>query len=158
VLTSKDKRHAERSLVTDPAVRHPLRDDVRILMAEDNVTNQQVALFFLRKMGLSADVVANGAEAVKTLETVPYDLVLMDVQMPEMDGYEATRVIRDPRSSVLNHAIPIIAMTAHALREERERCLQAGMNDYLSKPLNRKIFVDVLEKWLPGRRVVDETR
>ena len=82
------------------------------------------------------------------LETQPYDLVLMDVQMPEMDGYEATRVIRDPTSSVLNHNIPIIATTAHAMQGDAEKCLAAGMSDYISKPIDPKALAAVVEKWL----------
>ena len=121
----------------------------RILLAEDNITNQQVAVGILKKLGLRAEAVANGAEALKALETLPYDLVLMDVQMPEMDGLEATRRIRDPRSAVQNHDIPVIAMTANAMQGDRERCLEAGMNDYLSKPISPRALADVLEKWLP---------
>jgi PAS domain S-box-containing protein len=121
----------------------------RILLAEDNFTNQQVALGILKKLGLRADAVANGAEALKSLETVPYDLVLMDVQMPEMDGYEATQQIRNPQSAVTNHGIPIIAMTAHAMQGDRERCLEAGMNDYVTKPVSPQALAEALDKWLP---------
>ena len=123
----------------------------RILLAEDNITNQQVALGMLKKLGLRADAVANGIEAVKALEDIPYDLVLMDVQMPEMDGFEATRIIRDEQSAVQNHAVPILAMTAHAMQGDRDRCLAAGMNDYVSKPVNPKMLAEKLELWLsPG--------
>jgi PAS domain S-box-containing protein len=121
----------------------------RILLAEDNFTNQQVALGILKKLGLRADAVANGAEALKSLETIPYDLVLMDVQMPEMDGYEATQQIRNPQSAVTNHGIPIIAMTAHAMQGDRERCLEAGMNDYVTKPIAPRALAEALDKWLP---------
>ena len=121
---------------------------VRILLAEDNITNQQVAVGILKKLGLKVDVAANGVEAVKALETLPYDLVLMDMQMPEMDGIEATKAIRDPQSRVLNPQVTIVAMTAHALQRDREKCLQAGMNDYLTKPIERPALVAVLEKWL----------
>ncbi len=121
----------------------------RILLAEDNITNQQVALGILRKLGLSAHATANGREAIKTLETAHYDLVLMDVQMPDIDGLEATRRIRHTHSSVLNHQIPIIAMTAHAMRGDRETCLEAGMNDYISKPVSLQAISAVLDKWLP---------
>ena len=122
---------------------------IRILLAEDNVTNQQVVVGILKKIGLNIDTVANGAEAVKALEMVNYDLVLMDVQMPEMDGLEATQKVRNPESSVLNHNIPIIAMTAHAVQGNRELCLEAGMDDYISKPVNFKILAEKLNQWLP---------
>jgi CheY-like chemotaxis protein/HPt (histidine-containing phosphotransfer) domain-containing protein len=121
----------------------------RLLLVEDNITNQQVALGILKRLGLRADAVANGAEAIKTLELLPYDLVLMDVQMPVMDGFEATRRIRDPQSPVKDHRIPIIAMTAHAIQGDREKCLDAGMDDYVSKPVSPRSLVDVLMKWLP---------
>ena len=101
----------------------------------------------LKKLGFHSDAVANGAEAVRALETIPYDLVLMDVQMPEMDGLEATRRIRDPGSPVRDHAIPVIAMTAHAMRGDKERCLEAGMNDYLSKPVIPKDLEMMIRKW-----------
>ena len=118
-------------------------------MAEDNITNQQVALGILKKLGLRADAVANGTEALKALETLPYDLVLMDVQMPEMDGFEATRQIRSLQSAIPNRQIPIIAMTAHAMQGDRERCLEAGMNDYVTKPVSPQALAEALDKWLP---------
>jgi PAS domain S-box-containing protein len=136
---------------TPPArlLRESRSGATRILIAEDNITNQQVALGILRKLGLQADAVANGAEALYALASIPYDLVLMDVQMPEMDGIEATRQIRDPRSSVRNHEVPIIAMTAHAMQSDREKCLAAGMNDFVAKPVALKALLGALEKWLP---------
>jgi CheY-like chemotaxis protein/HPt (histidine-containing phosphotransfer) domain-containing protein len=121
----------------------------RILLVEDNITNQQVALGILKKLGLRADAVANGAEALKALELLPYDLVLMDVQMPVMDGFEATRRIRNPQSPVKDHRIPIIAMTAHAIQGDREKCMEAGMDDYVSKPVSPQSLVEILVKWLP---------
>jgi len=120
----------------------------RILLAEDNITNQQVALGILKKMGMKADAVANGLEVIEALRSLPYDLVLMDVQMPEMDGIAATAEIRNPQSGVLNPEIPIIAMTACAMRGDRERCLQAGMNDYLPKPISLQAVSEKLHKWL----------
>jgi PAS domain S-box-containing protein len=120
-----------------------------ILVAEDNITNQQVALGILKKLGLKANAVANGAEAMKALSTIPYDLVLMDVQMPVMDGLEATREIRKIESAVLNHGIPIIAMTAHAMQGDKERCLEAGMDDYITKPVDSQALSEILDKWLP---------
>jgi PAS domain S-box-containing protein len=121
---------------------------VRILLAEDIVTNQMVVLAILKKLGLRADAVSNGQEALQALEAIPYDLVLMDVQMPVMDGYEATRRIRDPESAVRNHQIPIIAMTAHAMQGDREACLESGMNDYVTKPISFQALALALEKWL----------
>ena len=122
----------------------------RILVAEDNLTNQQVILGILKKLGLVARVAANGAEAVKELESQPYDLVLMDVQMPEMDGFEATGIIRNPQSRVQNHQMPVIALTANALQGDREKCQEAGMSDYLTKPIEVPALVVILEKWLPA--------
>jgi CheY-like chemotaxis protein/HPt (histidine-containing phosphotransfer) domain-containing protein len=120
----------------------------RILLAEDNITNQRVAVGILKKLGLRVDAVADGTEAVKALESIPYDLVLMDVQMPEMDGLEATERIRAADSRVLNREIPIVAMTAHAMQGDREKCLRVGMNDYISKPISPKTLAGVLERWL----------
>ena len=127
------------------------RDDVRILLVEDNFTNQEVALGILKNLGLRAEAVASGADAVMALEWFPYDLVLMDVQMPGMNGYQATRAIRDPQSSVLNHRVPIVAMTANAMRGDREKCLEAGMDDYLSKPIDPRTLARTVAKWLPPR-------
>ena len=121
----------------------------RILLADDNITNQQVAMGILQKLGLSAEAVANGAEAVKALETIPYDLVLMDCMMPEMDGYEATAQIRNPQGKCLKPTIPIIAMTANAMQGDREKCLDAGMNDYVTKPISPQLLAEALDKWLP---------
>jgi signal transduction histidine kinase/CheY-like chemotaxis protein len=155
-LTERDGTEpAPRPIATRHAARETLKPfagcTARILLAEDNITNQRVALGLLKRLGLRADAVADGAEAVRALETLPYDLVLMDVQMPEMDGLEATRRIRNPRSAVRNHQIPIIAMTAHTMHGDRERCLQAGMDDYVSKPVTPQALVEVLEKWLLNR-------
>ncbi|BEH09712.1 PAS domain S-box protein [Geobacter sulfurreducens subsp. ethanolicus] len=126
-------------------------DDVRILLVEDNATNRQVALGIMKRLGLRGDAVANGAEALDVLATTPYDLVLMDVQMPVMDGLEATRRIRDVGSPVLNHEIPVIALTAHAMKGDRRKCLDAGMNDYLAKPIFPDALAEMLVKWLPRR-------
>ena len=122
-----------------------------ILLAEDNHTNRRVALAFLRKLGLSADAVLDGAEAVQALERVPYDLVFMDCMMPEMDGYEATRRIRS-RGLDAGGQTPVIALTANALRGIRESCLEAGMDDHLSKPIDIKALQETLERWRGGRR------
>ncbi len=119
----------------------------RILLAEDDPTNQLVTRSILAKYGYLVDVVNNGDEAIWLLENNDYDLVLMDCMMPVMDGYLATTVIRDEASNVRNHAIPVIALTANALREDREKCISAGMNDYLSKPLEYAELLAMLEKW-----------
>jgi len=119
----------------------------RILVAEDNITNQRVALGILKLLGLSADVVGSGDEAVKAVVTVPYDLVLMDVQMPGMDGLEATRIIRGP-GGALNPRVTIIAVTAHAMQRDRETCLEAGMDDYIAKPITPEALSRILDKWL----------
>jgi PAS domain S-box-containing protein len=124
------------------------KSKIKILIAEDNPTNQIVAITILKKLGYKADAVANGLEAVNLLQKVPYDLVLMDCQMPEMDGYEATRYIRDPKSKVLNNNIPIIAMTAYAMKGDREKCIECGMNEYLSKPVQVDKLSNMLEEWL----------
>ena len=120
----------------------------RILLVDDHITNQQVALGILKNMGLKADAVANGAEAIAALEVIPYDLVLMDVQMPVMDGFQATEKIRQKESGQRLSPVPIIAMTAHAMQGDREKCLLAGMNDYLTKPISPRELVAVLRKWL----------
>lgn len=120
----------------------------RILLAEDNPANQQAALAILHRLGYAADVVSNGAACLAALSDKHYDLVLMDCQMPELDGYSATRRIRDPASPVRDHAIPIIALTAHAMCGDREACLAAGMDDHLSKPLSAESLTEKLHTWL----------
>jgi len=142
----------EHTIVTRHSIREIRSSSIRILVAEDNIVNQQVAIGILRKLGFTAEVVENGVKALRALESVPFDLVLMDVQMPEMDGFETTRCIRNPEASVLNGKVPIIAMTAHTMHGDREKCLEAGMDDYISKPVSIQILSDVLDKWLPRRR------
>ncbi len=129
--------------------RHSIADDrkqkIRIMLAEDNIINQKVALKILENLGYHADAVANGKEALNALETLSYDLVLMDVQMPEMDGFEATKKIRDSESAFRN--LPVIAMTAQAMKGDREKCLKAGMDDYVSKPVRPQELEEVIKKW-----------
>lgn len=125
----------------------------RVLVAEDNVINQKVAMGILKRLKFHADVAPNGAEAIEALTGSPYDLVLMDIQMPVMDGLEATRLIRSPGSAVINHRVPIIAMTAHTMQGDREKCLVAGMDDYISKPITPQSLTAMLEKWLPKHTI-----
>ena len=123
--------------------------NARVLVVEDNVFNQKVAAEMLRKLGCRVDVAANGREAVDMVQTFPYDLVFMDCQMPEMDGYEATAEIR--RRDMDAKHIPIIAMTANAMQGDRERCLEAGMDDYVSKPVRMEYLTEILSQFLsPG--------
>ena len=128
-----------------------------MLLAEDNITNQLVALGIFRKFGLKADAVANGREALETLRSVPYDLVFMDVQMPEMDGLEATRAIRAKQDGVMNPSVPIIAMTARAMSGDRELCFDAGMDDYITKPVAAAAVLQVIEKWLATTKSAGDT-
>lgn len=120
----------------------------RILLVEDNPVNQTVTKLILKKAGLKADVVGNGVEAVSALAQLPYDLVLMDCQMPEMDGFEATRRIRKPEYQALNPQIPIVAMTAFAMKGDKERCFDAGMDDYISKPVRPNELIENVFKWI----------
>ena len=122
----------------------------KILVADDDPVHREVALHILRKSGYQVDAVGNGKEAIESLTETPYDLVLMDVQMPVMDGFEATAAIRDPQSPVRNHDVPVIAMTAHATKGARERCLHAGMTDYSPKPVSAKELAEVIARTLPG--------
>ncbi|MGH9703487.1 MAG: response regulator [Candidatus Acidiferrales bacterium] len=120
----------------------------RILLAEDNAINQQLAIRILEKHGYAIVVVNNGREAVETLEREAFDLVLMDVQMPEMDGLEATAAIRENEKMTGSH-VPIIAMTAHAMKGDREKCLNAGMDGYLTKPIQLATFLKEIEQHIP---------
>jgi signal transduction histidine kinase/DNA-binding response OmpR family regulator len=138
---------------TSPAVRKDLvalgtalnRKRPRVLVAEDNVVNQRIVLHMLKNLGYSADVVANGTEALDLLDRLPYDVILMDCLMPEMDGFEATRHIRLRERP--GHRLPIIAITANAMPGDCEACLTAGMDDYVSKPINSGILASTLERW-----------
>ena len=130
---------------------------VRVLLAEDNSTNQLVVRGIFNQWGLSLDVVGNGREAVEQLRRAPYDLVLMDVQMPEMDGFDATRIVRAMSVGATSAEVPIVALTAHAMESDRVRCIEAGMNDYLTKPISPRALADAIEKWATKHRSSDDS-
>ena len=146
--TERAPNNQKPVLVTRFTLSEARKRKIRILLVEDNVINQKLASRLIEKAGYRVEVTNNGKEALKALAQVPYDVVLMDVQMPEMDGLEATRIVRDPQSGVLNHQVPIIAMTAHAMAGDQEICLAAGMNDYVSKPIQPQKFFEAIEKIL----------
>ncbi len=151
LATSSQGRASEasRSGISQTASRRAgAEPKFRILVAEDNPTNQVVAGMMLRKLGFSADLVGNGLEALQALQQRAYDLLLLDCEMPEMDGYETAQRIRDPRSGARNPLIPIVALTADAIAGDREKCFQAGMNDYLAKPVEPRHLAEVLGNWL----------
>ncbi len=137
---------ADTKLVTQYSVREEIKQSIRILLVEDNLVNQKLAKMILTKAGYQVEVAANGKIAVDMFSSRPdeFDTILMDVQMPEMDGYEATRQLRNLGFT----KIPILAMTANAMKGDRELCLEAGMDDYITKPIKRDIVFDMLDKWL----------
>jgi signal transduction histidine kinase/CheY-like chemotaxis protein len=141
IVAVSDTRRTERDTA---ATRVPAAAALRILLAEDNAVNQRVAVAMLNKRGHSVHVVDDGRQAFEAVCAESFDVVLMDVQMPEMDGYEATAAIRGRENG--GHRIPIIAMTAHAMAGDRERCLNAGMDGYVTKPVNRQILIAEVER------------
>ena len=150
-LLGKEKKHQDKEqkkeqLITQYSVREELKQTIQILLVEDNPVNQKLATLILTKAGYKVDVADNGQLAIDAYSASPdkYDLILMDIQMPEKDGLEATKELREKGFN----KIPIIAMTANAMKGDREICLQAGMNDYISKPIKREIVFEIIEKWL----------
>ena len=143
-LLGAEKKKDQAALVT----RHSLKEEkkrARILLAEDNAVNRTLAIRLLEKRGYTVGVAANGREALAALEREEFEAILMDVQMPELDGFEATKQIRE-KEKVSGRRIPIIAMTAHALKGDEERCIEAGMDGYVSKPIRTNELYAALEK------------
>ncbi len=152
IVTGKSVTTEEETdwqIVTKYSIDEERKKRINVLVVEDNTINQKVALRVLEnKLGYRTDIANNGNEAIVFLEKFDYDLVLMDCNMPEMDGFEATRIIRDNKSSVRDHKIPIIAMTANTMRGDREKCLEAGMDDFVAKPIKTHILSDAIEQQL----------
>ncbi|MFA6224110.1 MAG: response regulator [Desulfomonilaceae bacterium] len=136
-----------RRIVTRHTIAEARRKRLRVLVVEDNYTNQKLALSVLEKMGHDAQCANDGGQALDILKKEKFDIVLMDVQMPIMDGLQATRIIRESVDEILDPDARIIAMTAHAMKGDRERCIEAGMNDYISKPVQARDLAEILERW-----------
>lgn len=148
IVSVKQAKKPERAKSADKEIQ---TSPLRILLAEDNVTSQKVAVQMLKRMGYKADVAANGIEALQALERQPYDLVLMDLKMPEMDGLQATRIIRQRWPE---NGLKIIAVTAYALQGDKEKCIEAGMDDYISKPMRVSELAEMLRRyWAPQVRL-----
>lgn len=127
-----------------------MTEKYQILLVEDTPTNQFVAMAMLRKMGHKVELATNGQQALAALGRQSFDLILMDIEMPGMDGLEVTRIIRGPAGPTPNPTIPIIALTAHAGSQDAEKCRRAGMNDFLAKPFDLEKLGTIVKKWLPG--------
>jgi len=147
VLETQSQREEQPSLVTHHSLRES-RGRLRVLLAEDNRVNQHLAVRLLEKRGHTVDVVSDGREVLTKLAGGNFDLVLMDIQMPEMDGFKATAAIRETEKTTGKH-IPIVAMTAHAMKGDRERCLEAGMDGYIAKPVRARHLCDEIDKLAP---------
>ncbi len=151
--TSQTSGLGPQTLVTRHFIAEDRKRRIRILLVEDDLTNQKVVLSMLDKLGCRAHIATNGREALQALEKARFDIVLMDIGMPEMDGFEATAEIRNPHSAVRNHDVPIIALTAHAMKGYRERCIEAGMDDYVTKPIRPDELVKAIERHISGKAV-----
>jgi signal transduction histidine kinase/CheY-like chemotaxis protein len=146
LLTERAARMEQQAAEIEQGAADHSRKPARVLIVEDNAANLKLTVRLVERLGYHADVASNGAEAVRMIEHTPFDAVLMDCQMPEMDGYEATKLIRKTESAARH--LPIVAMTADALSGDRERCLAAGMDDYISKPVKLHVVAAVLGRWL----------
>lgn len=147
----KEEKHPKKN-IPQYFISEERKKEFNILLAEDEIINQTVVKIILERLGYSVDIFSNGKDAVEALKQTPYDLVLMDCEMPEMDGYEATGEIRDPDSKVLDHEVPVIALTGHAIDGDIRRFTDAGMDDFLSKPVKPAKLSCIIEKWLSKER------
>lgn len=138
----------ENELTTSLSAQKVPQFNARVLVVEDNAINQKVAQGLLRKFGVQVEIAANGEEAIETLRNIPFDIVFMDCQMPVMDGYEATKLIRLKDSKVLNNKVPIVAMTANSMQGDQDKCISVGMDDFISKPINPNKVQEALGRWL----------
>jgi two-component system, sensor histidine kinase and response regulator len=150
MLSSGKKRKltAKRCKTMENQPQHSAHRTFSILLVEDNLVNQKVALSMLQKLGYSPDIASSGREALDRLKEKPYDLVFMDCQMPELDGYETTKIVRTDHRASKTPDIPIVAMTAHAMKGDREKCISAGMDDYISKPIRKADLEEILFKYI----------
>ena len=150
------RRHGRAAAATAVATTRETpvaREGLHLLLAEDNDVNQRIGVAMLRRLGHSVLVVENGRDAVEAVRAGAFDVVLMDVQMPEMSGFDATRAIREPWSADTARHVPIVALTAHAMEGDRARCLEAGMDDYLTKPLTINALAAALARAVPSTRI-----
>lgn len=152
LLSSAGLMVVEKEYTESYLRRHDISYDARVLVVDDNQTNQLVAKGVLQKFKVKVDLAGDGAEALALLRQIPYDLVFLDCQMPVMDGYEASRRIRENRASEWRRDIPIVAMTAHAMSGDRQKCLDAGMDDYVTKPIDPEKIDTVMARFLSGLR------
>lgn len=148
----EEKKESDSEIQVEPESVFPVINpgEIKILLAEDNQTNQQVARGIFGKLGYQIDIVENGREVLNSLAEKKYDIIFMDCQMPEMDGFEATTQIRNDQTGTLPGEIPIIAMTAHAIKGYRDKCIAIGMNDYIAKPFAAEAVANAIQKWVVG--------
>jgi len=148
VFGSDNNELKKKSIITRHTLAENKKRNIQILVVEDHLVNQKVIMSMLNKFGFNADKVENGEEALEVLKLKPYDLIFMDIQMPKMNGYEATKAIRNPETPILKHNSVIIALTANAMKKDRDKCIQCGMDDYLAKPFNSNDLQKIINKHL----------
>jgi len=148
VFGSEKNDQEKKSIITRHSLAEIKKRNVQILVVEDHIVNQKVILGMLNKFGFNADKVENGIEAIEALKQKAYDLIFMDIQMPKMNGYETTKKIRNPETPIVKHDSVIIALTANAMKKDREKCIQSGMDDYLAKPFNSNDLQKIIDRHL----------